>query len=468
MTFALVVLGILVVVLGVWRLLPKPEDAAQAEAFPPGEDPLAPLREEASREMREVLDEPSPGGEGRPVRASQLASLGDLAAGIAHEINNPVAIMVEEAGWIEDLLEELKIEDPGTLEEVRRALGEIKTQGRRCKDITHNLLSFARKTSNRPERIQLNDLVRDVVRASKKRLGEDKVVLETRLDDELPLTWVSPSEMQQVLVNLVNNAIDALGEQGGRIGVGTRLDGGDLVVSVSDTGHGIPQDKLERIFDPFYTTKPVGKGTGLGLSICYGIVEKLGGDISVSSEVGAGTRFEVRLPHRSSAEDAGRLQAAAPGSAPDENGGPRASQKPTVVLVVDDEAAFVEALRKRLSKRGLEILAAASGQEALDQVRRHRKIDVVLLDVKMSGGDGIETLREIKKARPLLEVLLLSSHTTVESAIEGMKLGAFDYLLKPCEVGQLLAQIQKARAKKERQEQRIVEARIKEITLRRV
>ena len=141
---------------------------------------------------------------------------------------------------------------------------------------------------------------------------------------------------------------------------------------------------------------------------------------------------------------------------------------PTVVLLVDDEVPFVEALRKRLAKRGMEVLTAFSGEEALRELQRKRDVDIVLLGVKMPGMDGIETLREIKAIRPLVEVILLSADTTVESAIEGIKLGAFDYLLKPCDMGQLLDQIEKARRRKRRQEQKIMEVRIKEITSRRI
>jgi len=141
---------------------------------------------------------------------------------------------------------------------------------------------------------------------------------------------------------------------------------------------------------------------------------------------------------------------------------------PTVVLLVDDEMPFVEALRKRLAKRGMQILTAFSGEEALQQLQRKRDVDVVLLGVKMPGMGGIETLREIKAVRPLVEVILLSADTTVESAIEGIKLGAFDYLVKPCDMAQLLDQIEKARRRKRRQEQKIMEVRIKEITSRRI
>ena len=139
----------------------------------------------------------------------------------------------------------------------------------------------------------------------------------------------------------------------------------------------------------------------------------------------------------------------------------------TAVLLVDDEVPFVEAMNRRLTKRNLTVQSAFSGEEALARLNESRDIDVVILDVKMPGMDGIETLREIKKVKPLLEVIMLTGHATVESAIEGMKLGAFDYLMKPCDMDELLAKVSDAKAKKSGHEQKIIEARVKEIALRR-
>jgi two-component system NtrC family sensor kinase len=228
------------------------------------------------------------------IEAGKLASVGELAAGIAHEINNPVAIMVEEAGWIEDLLEEDgTCEDPA---EVSRALKQIKNQGVRCKQITHKLLSFARKTDPELRKVQLNELIDEVVALSEQRVKYSNVKLKLNLAQHLPEVHVSPSEFEQVLLNLVNNALDAMTPDGGTLEITTRIDGGHVVVDVADSGQGIPKANLARIFDPFFTTKPVGKGTGLGLSICYGIIKKMEGEISVNSAVGLGTTFHVRLP----------------------------------------------------------------------------------------------------------------------------------------------------------------------------
>ncbi|UCG21219.1 MAG: response regulator [Deltaproteobacteria bacterium] len=137
-----------------------------------------------------------------------------------------------------------------------------------------------------------------------------------------------------------------------------------------------------------------------------------------------------------------------------------------LVLLVDDEVPFVETMTKRLSKRELMVLPAYSGREALEKLEKNG-VDVVILDVKMPGMDGIETLREIKRTHPLVEVIMLTGHATVETAVEGMRLGAFDYLMKPCEIEELLAKVVEAKEKKSKHEQKILDARMKEITLRR-
>ncbi|MGD8285135.1 MAG: response regulator [Desulfobacterales bacterium] len=137
------------------------------------------------------------------------------------------------------------------------------------------------------------------------------------------------------------------------------------------------------------------------------------------------------------------------------------------VLLVDDEVEFVETFSERLKMRNLEISEAFSGEEALQVLETDKNIEVVILDVKMPGMDGIETLTEIKKKNPLVEVIMLSGHTDVESAIDGMKQGAFDYLMKPCDMDQIIAKVTEAAAKKRQHEEKIIQARIKEITSRR-
>jgi two-component system NtrC family sensor kinase len=230
------------------------------------------------------------------VEAGRLASVGELAAGVAHEINNPVAIMVEEAGWLGDLLEDEDGCKDENISEFKRAIEQIKTQGKRCKEITQKLLSFARKTDDSAQDVEINELLEELVALSAQRAKYSLVEITTNFQKNLPHLKLSLSELQQVFLNLINNALDAMEGEGGKLNLTTRQNENYIVVEVCDTGEGIPEANLNRIFDPFFTTKPVGKGSGLGLSICYGIVEKMGGKIEVKSSVGAGTTFYVFIP----------------------------------------------------------------------------------------------------------------------------------------------------------------------------
>jgi len=229
------------------------------------------------------------------IETGKLATVGELAAGIAHEINNPVAIMVEEAGWMEDLLEDEEIKE--NLEEFQRALKQINTQGKRCKEITHKLLSFARKTDSRIQVVLMNDLIKDAIGLAEQSAKYSKITINTHLEENIPFIQASQTEIQQVFLNLINNAVDAMDSRGGGIiDITSRLDEDAIVVDFADNGPGIHRNNLARIFDPFFTTKPVGKGTGLGLSICYGIIKKMGGEIYVQSVVDQGTTFSIHIP----------------------------------------------------------------------------------------------------------------------------------------------------------------------------
>jgi two-component system NtrC family sensor kinase len=230
------------------------------------------------------------------MQAEKLASLGMLAAGVAHEINNPIAIMVEEAGWIEDLLAEEEFKKSKNLDEFNRALKQINAQGNRCNEITRKLLSFSRTSDSGIQTVEINDLIEDVVDLSLQRAKSGNVELKTRLQKGLPATQISLSEMQQVLLNLINNSLDAMQKRGGTITLSSRIEQGRILVEVADDGPGISKANLSRIFDPFFTTKPVGKGTGLGLFICYGIIKTMGGKLDVKSVTGKGTTFSISIP----------------------------------------------------------------------------------------------------------------------------------------------------------------------------
>ncbi|WP_461210779.1 sensor histidine kinase [Desulfocurvus sp. DL9XJH121] len=229
------------------------------------------------------------------IEAGKMAAIGELASGIAHEINNPVAIMLEEAGWVGDVAGDLDLPDKDRAE-IAASLSQIRTQGARCREITHKLLSFARRIDPTVMTVDLNKAAREVVGLSEQRARYDNIEFAMDFAPELPCIRASASELQQVLLNLVNNSIDAIGPGGGDIRIFTRQDKGGVVLGVEDSGEGIPKANLSRIFDPFFTTKPVGKGTGLGLSIIYGIIKKMGGEVDVDSVPGQGTTFTLHFP----------------------------------------------------------------------------------------------------------------------------------------------------------------------------
>ena len=198
------------------------------------------------------------------IETGKLASIGELAAGIAHEINNPVAIMVEEAGWIEDLLTEEDLKQCENLNEFQRALAQIKNQGRRCKEITHKLLSFARKTDTRIQDVQINDLIEEVVSLSGQRAKYSSVTMRQNLSEGLPTVKVSPTEIQQVFLNLINNALDAMDKKGGTVDITSSIEDNTIVIEVADTGPGIPQANVQRIFDPFFYDETGWQRNGAG------------------------------------------------------------------------------------------------------------------------------------------------------------------------------------------------------------
>jgi two-component system, NtrC family, sensor kinase len=229
------------------------------------------------------------------IETDKLDSIGELASGIAHEINNPVAIMVEEAGWVQDLIHE-GIDKNDNLEELIRAMKQIETQGHRCKEITRKLLSFGRKLDSRIENIQLNDLIEEIISLSSEKARNANVKIYTRLDPHLPEISASVTEMQQVLTNIINNGLDAMENKGDRLDVISMLQKDQIIITIRDNGPGIQSINLNRVFDPFFSTKPVGKGSGLGLSICYSIIKKLGGRIDFESVLGEGSAFHIVLP----------------------------------------------------------------------------------------------------------------------------------------------------------------------------
>lgn len=229
--------------------------------------------------------------------ANKLASIGRLASGVAHEINNPMAIINEKAGLMKDLTQ--MSGDFGNKERFLELLQAIHTSVIRCRTITHRLLGFARQMHVSPEVIDVNELIREVLGFLEKEAFHRNVRLDLDLEEDLPTVMSDRGQLQQVFLNVINNAMDAV-DKGGEISVSTWIKDEEMVaVKIRDNGCGIPPDKLKRICEPFFTTKPMGKGTGLGLSITYGIIDKLGGKVSVESELNQGTTFVIEIPRES-------------------------------------------------------------------------------------------------------------------------------------------------------------------------
>jgi two-component system, NtrC family, sensor kinase len=230
------------------------------------------------------------------VQMEKMATVGRLAAGIAHEINNPLQMITSQAGWIAELLPEEEPDKVKNLEEYTKAVEQIRHHVRRAGTITHRLLGFSRKISVEKQNVQLNDLIEETISFVEKEAGYNNVTILRNYADNLPVTAIDGPQLQQVFLNLINNAIDEIG-QGGTIEIRTALeDNTKLIAEFADNGHGIKQENLKKIFDPFFTTKDPGKGTGLGLYISYDIVKKLGGTISVANRDSGGAVFTIVLP----------------------------------------------------------------------------------------------------------------------------------------------------------------------------
>ncbi len=226
--------------------------------------------------------------------SNKLASVGRLAAGVAHEINNPLAIIDQKAGLMTDLFEITG--DFEHKEKLIKSIDGIHNAVERCKVITHRLLGFARRMDVVYERIDINALLKEVLGFLEQEALFNHIYFEFVFDENLPMIFSDRGQLQQIFLNIINNGMDAIGHDGEMLLTTTLKDNTTIDVSICDSGPGMNPEIIKRIFDPFFSTKEAGKGTGLGLSITYGLVKKLGGHISVDSEVGQGATFTVSLP----------------------------------------------------------------------------------------------------------------------------------------------------------------------------
>jgi PAS domain S-box-containing protein len=233
------------------------------------------------------------------IQIDRLAEIGRIASGVAHEINNPLAIISEISGWAGAVVSDAKGLSEEDREELETAVRRIGEQTNRCKAITHQLLSFARGSGPDIASFDIHSLIKKTVSFLEPQLKFKSIDIVLNFEDEALPIKSDPKMLEQVFVNLVSNAIYAVKEKGpdqGRIELKISRAGPNMEIMISDNGTGIPEGDQKKIFDLFYTTKPLGKGTGLGVPICRNIIKKLGGDISVESQEGTGTTFTVRIP----------------------------------------------------------------------------------------------------------------------------------------------------------------------------
>jgi len=229
------------------------------------------------------------------IATERLASLGTLASGVAHEINNPLAIINQAAGYLSSLLQKQELAEMPRKATFEKTLQIIEKSIIRARNITHQLLGNVRKTKSILSDVDAFELVNETLQLIRKEAQEKEITVDLQTSENLKPIWTDPHQVRQVLINLMSNAIHATSEQG-HISIQVEPTAAGISIAVSDSGTGIPKEHLEKIFEPFFSTKAPGEGTGLGLFVTREIVEKLGGTVAVMSRVGQGTQFTVLIP----------------------------------------------------------------------------------------------------------------------------------------------------------------------------
>ncbi len=242
-----------------------------------------------ARDQNRILEE-------QLARAQKLAPVDELSAGVAHEINNPLGIISQEVQWIKDILTTRTAEQLEENTDLNDSVKVISLQVDRCKEIVNKLLSFARDMKPVIQRVELNALIESIAELVKKEATAKQIRIYTKFQAGLPMVYSDPPLLRQIILNLLVNATQAI-DGSGEITISTNTaNNGTIEIAVEDTGCGIPEENLDKIFTPFFSTKTAKQGSGLGLAFCRGIIEKLGGSISVVSEIGKCTIFTVRIP----------------------------------------------------------------------------------------------------------------------------------------------------------------------------
>jgi PAS domain S-box-containing protein len=317
--------------------------------------------------------------------ASRLASIGEMASGIAHEINNPLTGVI---GYAQLLLQE------DLPDSVRKDLEIINDGAKRVANVIQRLLAFARQSKPQRTYVNINEVVATTLELRGYHLQTSNIEVTTELTPDLPLTVADAGQLQQVFLNLIVNAETEmkLARGSGKLTVKTQQVDDVLRISFKDDGPGIAEENLEKIFDPFFTTRQVGQGTGLGLSVCYGIVSQHGGRIYAESKPGKGAIFVVELPMLT--EDK-QLQL------PEPEVNEQRKRSGVRILVVDDERVVREFVSKALTEEGHQVETVDNAEDALKMVK-NKKYRIILLDVKMPGMSGIELYKRFQKMDPAL------------------------------------------------------------------
>ena len=362
------------------------------------------------------------------LQAEKMASLGQTISGVAHELNNPLATILS---WAERLSQK-----PTVDEAVRRGLETILGESDRAARIVRNLLTFARKRQTTRAMVDVNQVVRETLalRAYEQRVTN--VAIINALATGLPQVFADGHQVQQVLLNLIINAEQAMLSANGRGMLVVRTwhdaDRESVVLEINDDGPGIPDDLQSKIFDPFFTTKEVGKGTGLGLTVAYAIVQEHGGRLRLESRPGAGTSFYVELPV------AGAQLPPAPATRARLQG-PVEAVVDASILVVEDEAALATAVIDALRDAGYVVERAADGEEALAKINA-QAFDLVICDLKMPRLDGKAFYRALSSAAPQLvrRVIFVTGDVAGTDREQFLEASGCRWLAKPFRLGDLL------------------------------
>jgi signal transduction histidine kinase len=326
--------------------------------------------------------------QGQLIQSEKLSAVGEFVAGVAHELNNPLAAVM-------GFSEMLKDADVG--EQHRRHLDMIFKSAERCKKIVQSLLSFARRQAPERKPVTVNKLIEDVLEMVAYPLRTSNVKVITHFSQKLPLVLADGHQVQQVVLNMINNARQAIEahQDSGSITITTSENAGTVRIAIQDSGPGISPENLKRIFDPFFTTKDVGQGTGLGLSLCYGIIHEHGGNIIPSSKPGEGATFTIELPAADESTWSG-ITSTATSSAPKSDLCEGAGK---TILVVDDEESLLHMMKEELKRHSYEVKTATNGETALRKMGE-QKFDLIVCDIKMPGLNGRQVYERLRAESP--------------------------------------------------------------------